>query len=203
MKNRKSYFVPLIIILNTIVFAFWKFKPVEEMVNNYALSWDLVISKKHYWVILTSIFSHKDLFHFLINMFVLQSFGIVLEKIMGHFRFLFFYLGAGIMGSLFHIFTSNYFVHAPDRLAVGASGAIAGLVLLFSLKFPKEKLLFFAIIPVPAIFGALAFIGLDIWGLMAQTQGGGLPIGHGAHLGGAFFGIIYYLKTRKQRQFLY
>jgi membrane associated rhomboid family serine protease len=40
--------------------------------------------------------------------------------------------------------------------------------------------------------GALAFIGLDVWGLIAQAEGGGLPIGHGAHLGGAFTGILYY-----------
>ncbi|MCB0356276.1 MAG: hypothetical protein KDD40_04675, partial [Bdellovibrionales bacterium] len=54
------------------------------------------------------------------------------------------------------------------------------------------------ILPVPAIFGALAFVGLDLWGLYTQTQGGGLPIGHGAHLGGAFTGICYYFILRHQ-----
>ncbi len=76
--------------------------------------------------------------------------------------------------------------------ALGASGAVAGLVLVFSLLFPKEKLLLFGIIPLPALFGALAFIALDLWGLFAQAGGGGLPIGHGAHLGGAFTGILFY-----------
>ena len=40
------------------------------------------------------------------------------------------------------------------------------------------------IVPVPALAGVLAFVGLDLWGLIAQGRGGGLPIGHGAHLGG-------------------
>ncbi len=47
--------------------------------------------------------------------------------------------------------------------------------------------------------GAFLFIGLDVWGLVAQSGGGGLPIGHGAHLGGAITGIIYYLLFLKPR----
>lgn len=65
--------------------------------------------------------------------------------------------------------------------------------------FPREKILLFGIIPLPAIVGALAFIGLDIWGVVAQAGGGGLPIGHGAHLGGAITGIIYYLLYLRPR----
>ena len=86
-------------------------------------------------------------------------------------------------------------------MALGASGALAGVILLFSLAFPKERLYILGLIPIPAIFGALAFVGLDIWGLVAQSKGGGLPIGHGAHLGGALAGGIYFLirRARKRR----
>ncbi len=45
---------------------------------------------------------------------------------------------------------------------------------------------------MPALFGAFLFVGLDIIGLIAQSGGGGLPIGHGAHLGGAATGALYY-----------
>ena len=62
----------------------------------------------------------------------------------------------------------------------------------FSFLFPKEKLLLLGLIPMPAYVGAILFVGLDIWGLVAQTQGSSLPIGYGAHLGGAFFGVFYY-----------
>jgi membrane associated rhomboid family serine protease len=50
----------------------------------------------------------------------------------------------------------------------------------------------FGIIPMPAIVGALLFVGLDLVGLFAQSEGGGLPIGHGAHLGGAATGALFY-----------
>jgi hypothetical protein len=46
---------------------------------------------------------------------------------------------------------------------------------------------------MPAILGALLFVGLDLLGLYAQTEGSGLPIGHGAHLGGAATGVLFYL----------
>ena len=90
-------------------------------------------------------------------------------------------------------------VNITIALALGASGAIAGLVLVFSLIFPREKILLMGIIPVPALFGALAFVGLDLWGLTAQAHGGGLPIGHGAHLGGALTGMLYYVFFLRRR----
>ena len=65
-------------------------------------------------------------------------------------------------------------------------------MLVFSLMFPKERILVFGIVPVPALWGAVAFVGLDIWGLFEQKHGGGLPIGHGAHLGGALAGLLFY-----------
>ncbi len=54
-------------------------------------------------------------------------------------------------------------------------------------------------IPVPALVGALLFVGLDVWGLVAQSAGGGLPIGHGAHLGGAACGALFYFTYLRQR----
>jgi membrane associated rhomboid family serine protease len=70
---------------------------------------------------------------------------------------------------------------------------------LFSLIFKKEKIYLLGFIPMPALVGALVFVGLDLWGLFAQAKGGGLPIGHGAHLGGAFAGLIFYLIYARPR----
>ena len=122
-----------------------------------------------------------------------------MEQVLGRWRFINFYLAAGVISSLSHCLVSAFLLGKPDMLAVGASGSISGLVLLFSLMYPREKILLFGLIPMPAMFGALAFIGLDVWGVVAQAQGGGLPIGHGAHLGGAFTGIIYYLFILRPR----
>jgi membrane associated rhomboid family serine protease len=184
--------IPIIILLNVLVFICWQIPDYQDfMLENFTVSWTL-LEQGRYWTLLTSVFSHNMLMHILINMLVLQSFGTIMAAVLGTRRFLAFYLVAGVVASFSHAFVSAFIVGNPDIPAVGASGAIAGLVLVFSLMFPREKILLFFVIPLPAMVGALAFIGLDVWGLIAQAEGGGLPIGHGAHLGGAFTGILYY-----------
>jgi len=192
-------FVPLFILINIVVFLAWsQAEWLDFMLENFAISWDL-LKDGHYINLITSVFSHNYLIHIFINMFVLHSFGSIMEQVLGRWRFFNFYLIAGVVSSLSHCLVSAFVVHKPEMLAVGASGSISGLVLLFSLLYPKEKILLFGLIPLPAMLGALAFIGLDVWGVLAQAQGGGLPIGHGAHLGGAFTGIVYYFFVLRPR----
>ncbi len=191
MRQHRSIVVPLIIALNVGVFLLWSTMDLEFMATHFLVSWQAV-AEGRYWVLLTSAFSHNLLWHLLFNMLALQSFGSFLEELLGWWRFLKFYLLAAIISSLMHAMVSAWILGQPEIQALGASGAISGIILLFSLMFPKQKISIFGIIPIPALFGALAFVGLDIWGLVAQAQGSGLPIGHGAHLGGALVGIIYF-----------
>jgi rhomboid-like protein len=171
----------------------WHFSTNPTFVeNNFLVSWD-ALQEGRYWVLLTSVFSHNMFLHLLINMYVLMSFGSLLEQVLGPKRFLRFYLTAGIISSLTHALASAFILHEPGLPALGASGAIAGLVLLFALMFPRQKLYLFGLIPLPALGGALAFMCLDLFGLFEQARGSGIPIGHGAHLGGALAGVIYYL----------
>lgn len=193
--RRKLIAVPVIVGINVCVFMLWqlsRFLPglQETMAANFLTGWPL-LKAGAFWTLLTSEFSHFEWWHIGINMVVLWSFGAILERLLGVRRFLQFYLGAAVVASLAHCFLSVA-IGRPQTMALGASGAIAGLLMLYSLIFPKHKILIFGIIPVPAMAGALAFVGLDLWGLFAQSQGGGLPIGHGAHLGGALCGAIYY-----------
>ena len=79
---------------------------------------------------------------------------------------------------------------------------MSGLLLTFALMFPRHRILIFGIVPIPALVGALAFVAIDLWGLFAQSQGGGVGIGHGAHLGGALCGFLFwalYLRSRVPR----
>ncbi len=197
--------VRLILFSNIIVYALWTFgSPAinDWLIANTLVSWD-GLQEGRLWILLTSVFSHQLFIHLLLNMYVLNSFGSLLERLLRRRLFIVFYIAAGIVGSLAHAFVSRYLLERPDLPALGASGAIAGLILIFSLLFPREKILLFGLIPLPALFGALAFIGLDIWGLIEQAEGGGLPIGHGAHLGGSLTGIVFYffyLRPRILRQ---
>lgn len=200
------YTIRIIILINIFVFLAWHlpvgFNTPEFMVENFLVSWDSIQSGR-YWTLLTSVFSHNMFLHIFINMYVLHSFGTIVAKTISVRRFLYFYFVAGIFSSFCHAAVSAFILGQPDLPALGASGAIAGLILLFSLLYPKEKILLLGIIPMPAIVGALAFIGLDLWGLVAQAGGHGLPIGHGAHLGGAFAGIIYYFYLRNKMRSMY
>lgn len=192
---RSSILIPVLIGLNAIIFLLWNFFgpfSVSFMMNHFLISWDALASGR-FWTLLTAAFSHNLFLHIFFNMYVLMSFGPVIEQLLGTRSFLFFYLVAAIVSSLVHAMVSAFLLGEPGQPALGASGAIAGIILIFALAFPKEKIFLFGLIPIPALFGALAFIGLDVWGLIEQTSGGGLPIGHGAHIGGSVTGIIYYL----------
>jgi membrane associated rhomboid family serine protease len=183
-----------LLIVNIGVFLLWWFPVLgtSVMTENLLVSWSL-LAEGRVWVLLTSVFSHNLLLHLLVNMVVLMSFGPPMEEIMGSRRFLRFYLLAGIVASVAHATTSRFLLDQPDLRALGASGALAGILMLFSLSFPKAKVLLFFIIPLPAIVAVLGFVAIDVWGLVAQIGGGTLPIGHGAHLGGGAFGLVYYL----------
>lgn len=186
----------MIVKLNIIAFVLWYVMPYF-MVENFLVSYVGVMDGK-FWTLLTSVFSHNMFFHIFINMYAFFGFGTILENEIGPARFLRFYLASGIFASLAHCLVSAYLMHDPGLPALGASGAVSGTILLFSLLNPKERILLLGIIPLPALFAALVFVGLDIWGLVSQTQGGTLPIGHGAHLGGALYGLVYFfiLKAR-------
>lgn len=170
----------------------------EFMATHFLISWDHLVAG-YWWSIIGTVFSHKDVWHILINMMVLANFGGILLRTFGRKLFLKFYLVSGVVASLAHAFVSNFIMHDPSLPALGASGAVAGCITLFCCLYPREKILIFFFIPVPAFFGALAFIGLDIWGLVAQAGGGGLPIGHGAHLGGSFTALIWYFFSIRPR----
>jgi membrane associated rhomboid family serine protease len=199
-----SFTVPKIIFWNVIVFLAWKIfdsSPTGFMAQNFLVSWT-ALSEGRIWTLLTSVYSHNMFLHIFLNMYVLSSFGPIVERVLGPRSFLRFYLVAGFFSSLAHALTCLFFMDDPSLPALGASGSIAGVILLFALLYPKEKILILGLIPIPALVGALLIVGLDIWGLVEQAGGQGLPIGHGAHLGGAFTGLLYYffiLRPRMRR----
>lgn len=190
--------VPIFLGLNTVVFVAWLVLGASPyMTENFLVSWDALAAGR-WWTAIASEFSHVWFLHFFINMYVLASFGPIVEYTIGSWRFFVFYMIAAVIASLSHAAVSNFILAQPGIPALGASGAIAGVILLFSLMFPRARLLLFGVIPVSALIGALLFVGLDVAGLIWQAEGGGLPIGHGAHLGGAATGVLYYFLVVRQ-----
>ncbi len=193
--TRPVRLVPALIAINIAVFLGWQFWGSLYRGNFFVEQF--LVSSEHlkmgrFWTLITSAFSHNMLWHLVFNMMVLHSFGSFLERFLGKKRFLIFYLCAAAFSSLTHCLATAFILN-NDTPALGASGALAGLLLLFALIFPKHKILLFGIIPIPAIIAAVILIGFDIFGLIAQEHGEWLPIGHGAHLGGSLFGALYYV----------
>ena len=145
------------------------------------------------FTIFTSMFMHGGLMHIIGNMWFLYIFGDNVESILGHVRFLLFYLFCGIGAAV------AQFLIQPDSTPpmVGASGAIAGVLGAYMLKFPKARVhvlavifIFITTIVVPAQ------LVLGIWFLM-QLSGGLGSLGFDttggiawfAHIGGFIVGI--------------
>jgi membrane associated rhomboid family serine protease len=189
--------VSVIIGMNVLVFLGWQAAGVVPGLGNFMLT-NFLVSTAHLahglvWTLVTAAFSHSEIWHLALNMFVLWSFGTVLERLWGTRVFVVFYLVAAVAASLSHCLVSSVLMGNPEIPALGASGAVSALLLAYAFHFPRHRILLFGIVPVPALAGVLGFVGLDLWGLLAQSRGGGLPIGHGAHLGGAFAGAMMYL----------
>ncbi len=100
------------------------------------------------WTIFTSMFMHAGLFHLFVNMFSLFFIGNLVEKIIGRKRYVWLYLASGIVASLFFVFLAyagqfiprgDFLFGGIDDLAVGASGAIFGLLGVLAVLLPKKE----------------------------------------------------------------
>lgn len=127
----------------------------------------------------TSGFLHVDWMHLGFNMYALYLFGDLVSSVLGTISLLIIYLGSLLIGNSYSLF---YHKSEPYYSAVGASGAVSGIVYSSVLLVPGIN--FFGIIPGP-IF-AVGYLLYSIYGMKQQLGN----IGHAAHLGGAIGGFI-------------
>src|SRR5437870_5420508 len=151
-----------------------------------------------YLTLITSMFMHGGLAHIFGNMLFLFIFGDNIEDRLGHFRYLIFYLGCGVLAGLAHVFATAAIASDEASLLVpslGASGAISGVLGAYLLLFPMRRVIvlisWFAT-AVPAFIAiGLWFVfqlisGLGVLG--AGTQQGG--VAYAAHIGGFIAGLV-------------
>ncbi len=145
-----------------------------------------------WWQYLTAGFAHSPLRfeHILFNMLALYFLGRDVEETYGPKEFLRLYLAMVVFASVVWN-VANKIIGTPDNMgAFGASGAIAGVVVLYALNFPRRTLLLFFVIPIPAwLFGVLV-VGLDMYGAIGQE--GTSNVAYSMHLAGAAFALIYH-----------
>lgn len=142
-----------------------------------------ILQKKDYKRLLTSGFIHVDTNHLVFNMLSLFFFAGLVEDFFGASRFLILYAGSLIGGSLLSLLLNR---NNPEYLAVGASGAVSGVIMAAITLSPSMNIYLFFTLPIPAWLYAISFIVYSIYGIGAKRDN----IGHEAHLGGAIFGIL-------------
>ena len=148
-----------------------------------------------YGTIFTAMFMHGSLTHLLGNMLYLWIFGDNLENVMGHTRYLLFYLLCGVIATLCHVFSAQILNNGLLIPSLGASGAISGVLGGYLLLFPRNLVRIFAlafIIRIPA------FITLGLWiamqlvesiGIISSGYEGG-GVAYAAHIGGFIAGLL-------------
>lgn len=161
----------------------------------------------HYRSFVTSLFLHKGWLHLVGNLWVLWIFGDNVEDRMGSGRFLVFYLLCGVLANAAH------FLADPSSTlpAVGASGAIAGVLGAYFVLFPFSRVIaFFPVLFVPVFFEVPAVLYLLIWFLSQLWAGtlqglGPQPAGSvafWAYVGGFAAGVVLhrlFLPPRRKR----
>jgi len=211
IPRRQSPLVTITLILVNCVIFIFELSLSQPMLERFIYLFGVVpvrfidpawgdeigITVNSYWPFLTSMFLHSGWLHIISNMWVLWIFGDNVEDHMGHVRFLVFYLVCGVVSSVFHLVTN---IHSTVP-AIGASGAIAGILGAYFLLFPLSRII--VVFPVffwPFFFELPAFIYLGVWffiqffsgtlSLVLPGNAGG--IAWWAHIGGFFTGIILY-----------
>jgi membrane associated rhomboid family serine protease len=188
--DRPTYSKPvviiLLIVLNAIVFLHEA--QLEDYSRNFFIAhYGLVPDRLRISALITSQFLHGGWWHIIGNMVFLWAFGRSLEDAMGSVKFLIFYLLCGVAAGLTQV-AFNPGSHVPT---VGASGAIAGVMGAYLIKFPRARIytLFFMLfiwrIEVPALFF------LPYWFLTQVFNGfGSIGYSHVSEGGTAWFAHI-------------
>jgi len=223
----------LLIIVNIIIFFITNVSP--STLVPYALTPDdvyqelgavpiAIVRGERLWTLFTSIFLHGDLYHLIGNMLFLYFFGLYVENAMGSGRYLLFYVISGLAAHLFHILSimaiprewllTNYGYTPWIVPAIGASGAISGVMGAYLIYYPHSRLTlvyFFVFlplfIPLPAwmyiLFWFITQLALGLLVLAGYTYS---SIAFWAHIGGFIAGVAlaqFFLDPRIKKYIMY
>lgn len=132
---------------------------------------------------LSSGFLHVDMMHLLFNMMTLWFFAPLVLAYLGNWTFVLIYMGSLVFGNLLtYIFNKNNYSYR----AVGASGAVTGVLYSAILLQPDMMLGLFFVVPIPAYLFGILYLLYSIYGMKAKNDN----IGHTAHFGGAIGGYL-------------
>ncbi len=204
LRSSERHYTPatvtlVLIIINVLVF-FYELSMSRYGLNRFIGIYGIVPDQFHWSSLITSMFIHGGFLHILGNMWFLWIFGRGIEDLVGHGRYLIFYLGCGVAAGVIHVLVNS----SSPIPTVGASGAIAGVMGAYLIKFPRARIvtlvpifIFLTTVDIPAAFLLLYWFAIQFFtgfGSIADSQGwqsGG--VAYFAHIGGFLAGMGFIL----------
>jgi membrane associated rhomboid family serine protease len=206
-SSERTYSQPTItlslIVVNFAVFLY-EFALPGWQLDRFILHYGLVPDRFHYSQLLTSMFVHGGWLHVIGNMWF---FGRNIEDLLGHVPFLLFYLTSGIAAGLAQVLIDPY-----SRIpTVGASGAIAGVMGAYLVKYPRARIVtlvfiffFITTFDLPAAFLLIYWFAIQFFsgvGSIGYSQASSSNIAFFAHVGGFIAGMLLILVIPAQRRY--
>ncbi|MFK7756606.1 MAG: rhomboid family intramembrane serine protease [Flavobacteriales bacterium] len=175
--------ITILLLASNILFSYRGFKD-RVLFDQYCFHVDKILIGKEYVRMLSSGFLHGSWTHLIFNMATLYFFSDGLESTYGITVYLAIYFGSLIGGNLLALFVHK---NHGDYTAVGASGAVTGLIFAAIALFPGMKLHpIFIPIGIPSWLFGIAYVLYSIYGIKSNRDN----IGHEAHLGGGVVGVL-------------
>ncbi|CAM1374011.1 rhomboid family intramembrane serine protease [Tenacibaculum xiamenense] len=175
--------VGLLIIIANCLFSYSGFENMNVF-QRYKFQVGKILIGKEYIRMFSSGFLHVNWTHLLFNMFSFYSFATILERGLGAFYFSLIYFVSLLAGNMLALVIHK---NHPNYSAVGASGAVSGIIFAAIALFPEIRIgLFFLPIGIPSWLFGLLYVSYSLYGIKANNDN----IGHEAHLGGAVLGMI-------------
>jgi membrane associated rhomboid family serine protease len=180
--------ITIILLVANVIFSYQGLAKPSVM-ERYLFRVDRILGAKEYYRMFTSGFLHVDWGHLIMNMMSLYFMGAYLEAIyhvmygdLGMLVYLIVYFGSLLGGDALALLLHR---NHGDYSAVGASGAISGVVFALVVLEPSATILLFMVIPMPFWLFAIAYTGYTLFGIRTKFT----RVGHEAHMGGSLIGL--------------
>ena len=197
----------VLIAANALVFFYELSLGNGYRLNHFIAQYGIVPDRLNLASIFTSMFIHGGWLHILGNMWFLWVFGRGIEDVLGHAKYLFFYLICGVAAAVAHVFI-NFSSTVPT---VGASGAIAGVMGAYLVTFPRARVvtlvvlfIFITTVDIPAAFLLLYWFAMQFFngvGSVGYSQASSGDVAWFAHVGGFITGIVLIKLMASRRRF--
>ncbi len=186
-KNVLFIIIGINVVMQIIQYA------VPNIVYNYLALSPGGIFRGRIWQFVTYMFVHStNISHLLFNMLALYFFGRQLERELGSWEFLLFYLSTGAVSGFLSFLL--FLLTGSNVLLIGASGAVFGILLLFATFHPDARILIFFVFPVSAGIMILIYVAYE---LLMQFSNRNSNVSHITHLAGIAWAYLFiYVRYR-------